>query len=321
MMPDDRLKIGLLGLGRMGRNHLRVLSMLSGVSLEFVYDLDEVASRAIAAGAGVRFVDDLDAALRLVDAVVICTPTVTHAKYMRDAAEHVRHIFVEKPLTDTLQTSLEIQRLAEDRDLHIQVGFIERYNPAVEQMRRLLDRSRQVVSIDFVRTNKISARITDVDVVTDLMIHDIDLALYLNGPVTSVAAHGVNNDGMIDFASALLTHENGRFSRIQASRITDKKIRSIQATCTDMFIDCELLRKEINLSRQSEVHQQPGQPYVITAISEAVEVPPQEALVSELQAFVAEARGDGEANAPGVPEAVAAMGVCEAVRSAIQSEQ
>lgn len=316
-MAAEPLKVGLLGLGRMGRNHLRVLSLLSGVKLEFAFDLD-AGSRTVAEAAGVRFADNLDGALADVDAVVICTPTVTHADYLQAAAERVRNIFVEKPLTDSLESSLAIKALAAEKGLRVQVGFIERFNPAVQQMRKLLERSEQVVSVDFVRTNKISSRITDVDVVTDLMIHDIDLALYLNGPATAVAAHGVGKGGMIDFASALVTHANGRFSRIQASRITDKKIRSIQATCTDMFVDCELLRKEISLSRQSEVHQQPGQPYVISMISEMVEVPPQEALLSELQAFVGLASGQADTGVPGVEEAIAAMRVCEDVRTAIQ---
>lgn len=321
MAADAPLKVGLMGLGRMGRNHLRVLSLLAGVELRFIYDTDAVGGRALAVEKGVPFADDIDAALGEVDAVVICTPTVTHADYIHRVAEHVRHIFVEKPLTDTLESSLLVQRLAEQRGLQIQVGFIERFNPAVMRMRTLLDRSEQVVSVDFVRTNKISARITDVDVITDLMIHDIDLALHLNGPVVSVSAHGVGQGGMTDFASALLTHANGRFSRVQASRITDKKMRSIQATCIDMFIDCELLRKEIQLSRQSELRQQPGEPYVISAISEVIEVPPQEALVAELQAFVAACREAESCASPGVAEAIAAIGICEDIRAAILSAE
>jgi predicted dehydrogenase len=170
------------------------------------------------------------------------------------------------------------------------------------------------------RTNRLSARITDVDVVTDLMIHDIDLALHLNGPVRSVSAHGVHENGMIDFACALLTHQNGRFSRILASRITEKKIRSIHATCTDMFVDCDLLRKEIVITRQTEVQQpRQGEPYTITAVEETVAVNPQEALLLELQAFVSSCRGATGPEVPGSAAGVAAMAVCEQVREAIVS--
>ena len=317
---SEAVKIGIIGLGRMGQNHLRVLSLLAAADLCFVYDLDTDNAKRLAAGAGTVAAPDLEAALAGVDAVVIASPTTTHAAYIELSAKHVRNIFVEKPITEKLESSRAVAALVKEKDLNLQVGLIERFNPAVEQMKRVLDRSQQVVSVDFVRTNKISARITDVDVVTDLMIHDIDLALYLNGPVTAISAHGVAEGPMIDYAAALLTHENGRFSRIQASRITDKKMRSIQATCKDMFVDCELLRKEITLSRQSEVEQRPGEPYRISAVEEKIEVVPREALQLELQAFLASCRGDIDPSIPGADAGVAAMAVCEQILTAILGE-
>jgi predicted dehydrogenase len=317
---SDPVKIGIIGLGRMGQNHLRVLSLLAAADLRFIYDLDVDNVARLSAASDVPAASDLEAALAEVDAVVIASPTTTHADYIALAAKHVRNIFVEKPITERLDSSRAIAKLAKEKGLNLQVGLIERFNPAVEQMKKLLDRSEQVVSVDFIRTNKISARITDVDVVTDLMIHDIDLALYLNGPVTAISAHGVAEGPMIDYAAALLTHENGRFSRIQASRITDKKMRSIQATCKDMFVDCELLRKEITLSRQSEVEQRPGEPYRILAVEEKIEVVPREALQLELQAFLASCRGDHDPGIPGAEAGVAAMAVCEQILTAILGE-
>lgn len=311
------VSVGLIGLGRMGQNHLRVLSMLAGFDVAFVHDIDHAAGQRVAKDRGVAFRPDLGVALGEVDAVVIASPTTTHADFIIQAADHVRNIFVEKPVTQDLASARMIGSLVDDRGLRLQVGFIERFNPAVEQMKGLLDGSEQVVSVDFARTNKISSRITDVDVVTDLMIHDIDLAMYLNGPVTSVSAHGIAEDGMIDYAAALLTHGQGRFSRIQASRITDKKMRSIQATCRDMFVNCDLLRKEITLSRQTQEQQQAGGPYRITSVEETIEVQPKEALVLELQAFLEACRDTPAAGTPGISEGVAAMEVCDQVRTAI----
>ena len=310
-------RIGVIGLGRMGQNHVRVLSALAGARIAFVADADAEKGREVASKFGVEAATDVDAAMADVDAVIIASPTVTHEDYIRRAAANVRSIFVEKPLTSDLASSEAVRELAQSQGLNLQVGFIERYNPAVDQVKRLLDRSTDVVSVDFVRTNKLSSRITDVDVITDLMIHDIDLALHLNGAVSAVSAHGVASGAMIDFASALLTHENGRFSRIQASRITDQKMRRIQATCRDMFVDCELLRKEITISRQSEVEQRPGEPYKITAITEAIEVLPREALLLELQAFVASITGEETAGRPGAEEGVAAMVICDHIQRAI----
>jgi predicted dehydrogenase len=301
----------------MGQNHLRILSMLKGVELAFVADADAALATRLGASYGVPGVSQLDAVLDTAQAVVICTPTVTHADYIRVVAGKVRNIFVEKPLADTLEEANRVACFAAEKGLNVQVGFIERFNPAVQSLKQVLDKSERVISIDFTRTNKLSARITDVDVVTDLMIHDIDLALYLNGPARSVAAHGFAHGKMIDFASALITHENGRFSRIQASRITEKKMRLIEATCVDMFVDCELLRKEIIISRQSEIRQAEGQPYTISAVQEAIEVRPQEALLSELQAFVASCRGQRPGEFPGVQDGLAAMQISDEIQRAV----
>jgi len=318
-MQEPALKVGLIGLGNMGRNHLRVLSMLKGFELAFVADANaQVAVRAGEAH-GVPGVVDPTPLLAGVDAVVICTPTVTHANYIRLASAYVRNIFVEKPLAATLEEAREIAVFAKENSLNIQVGFIERFNPAVQSLKTVLDRTERIISLDFTRTNKVSSRIADVDVVTDLMIHDIDLALYLNGPARSVAAHGFGQGSMIDFASALITHENGQFSRIQASRVTDKKIRQIEGTCVDMFVDCDLLRKEILISRQAEVLEGGSLPYAISAIQETVAVAPQEALLSELQAFMASIRQPGSVQVPGVEAGVDAMQICAQIQAAVQT--
>lgn len=312
------LRVGLLGLGMMGRNHLRVLSMLKGVELVFVADSNSETARTLGDAYGVRALSDLTAISGELDAVVICTPTITHAEMVQRMAPLTRNIFVEKPIAGTLAEAEELAEFSRDKDLNIQVGFIERFNPAVQGLKSILDRSEGVVSLDFTRTNKLSARISDVDVVTDLMIHDIDLALYLNGPARSVAAHGYASDSMIDLASALITHENGRFSRIEASRITDKKKRLIEATCLDMFVECDLLRKEILICKQAHTRHEPGLPYVISAQQESVEVRPQEALLSELQAFVDACRSNSVAAVPSVAAGVDAMRICEQIQQAVR---
>lgn len=318
-MNKQVLKVGLIGLGNMGRNHLRVLSMLKGVELAFVADANaDVAARAGTAH-GIPGVSDPRALMTGVDAVVICTPTSTHADFIRMAAEHVTNIFVEKPLTATLAEAEEIAALAAEKCLNIQVGFIERFNPAVQALKTVLERTGRVISLDFTRTNKVSSRITDVDVITDLMIHDIDLALYLNGPARSVAAHGFGHGDMIDFASALITHESGQFSRIQASRITDKKIRQIEGTCVDMYVDCNLLSKEILIHRQAETSDNNPTPYTISAIQETVAVAPQEALLSELQTFIEACHNPAQAKGPSVQAGLDAMHICAKIQAEVQA--
>jgi predicted dehydrogenase len=311
------IRIGIIGVGKMGQNHLRVLSLLRGVEIAFIYDADLELAKKIAAQYGVKALSQPYAMLDTVDAIVIASPTSTHADVFKNVARQVRNIFIEKPLAATLAEAREIADLAVEEGVNIQVGFIERFNPAVRATKQVLTRSQSVISIDFTRTNKLSSRINDVDVVTDLMIHDIDLAMYMNGPVKSVEAHGIVRERMIDFASALLTHANGSFSRIQASRITEKKMRMIQATCLEMFVDCDLLRKEIQISRQSEIRQIEGEPYTIASLEESIEVRPQEALLNELQVFVASCRGDISADSPRLEDGLNAMIVCDQIQKAV----
>lgn len=317
MMGTPAQKIGLIGLGSMGRNHLRILSMLKEAELVFLSDLNTEAANAMAAAHGTHAVADPFTALDAIDAVVLCTPTATHADYILRIGKSVRNIFVEKPLAATVDEARTVKDFVDKNGLNLQVGFIERYNPAVQGLKDVLEKSERVISVDFTRTNKLSSRITDVDVVIDLMIHDIDLALYLNGPARTVAAHGFARGDVIDFASTLITHDNGRFSRIQASRITEKKMRKIEATCTDMFVDCELLRKEILITRQSEIVQAEGQPYKITATQEAVEVRSQEALLSEMQAFIASCSGNPGDNHPNANAGLSALEIADTVRNEV----
>jgi predicted dehydrogenase len=317
MKADKPVRIGLLGLGQMGRNHLRILSMLRDVDLVFVHDADPAHCATIAAQYGVNAVADVEAAAREVDAIVICTPTVTHADYIRRLAPLVSALFVEKPLAHSLEAALAIADAVKTHGIWVQVGFIERFNPAVIGLQRVLKDAERVINIDFTRTNKLSSRITDVDVIMDLMVHDLDLALYLNGPVKRVEAHGVVEGGLIEFSSALLMHESGCFSRVQASRITEKKIRLIQATCSDRFVDCDLLRKEIIISRQSVTSQNGADAYSISAQQDSVVVGQQEALLSELQAFVRVVQGGDKTGLPDFAAGMASLEVSEAVRSAV----
>ena len=315
------VRVGLIGLGQMGRNHLRVLSLLRGVQVAFVHDHSLELARAVAAPLGLVVAEDLNAPFDDLDALIICTPTSTHADYVCRFAPRVKALFVEKPLADTLSAARKVESTVRSHGTLVQVGFIERFNPAVIALRQVLEGAERVINIDFTRTNRLSARITDVDVIMDLMIHDIDLALFLNGPVAAIAAHGVERRGLIEFASAQLTHENGSFSRLQASRITEKKVRLIEATCEDRFVDCDLLRKEILIHRQSVTQEEGMSFYSVSSQQEAVTVGLQEALLTELQTFVALARGEPPAAFPDWEQGMATLAVAEAIGAQVLKDQ
>ena len=280
---EPKLRVGLIGLGKMGQNHLRVLSMLRVVDLIFIYDKSsEIADRS-AKQYGVNVSSNLVEDLKKVDAVVIATPTSTHLEYVVLVSEWVKNIFVEKPLSDSLESSLKIAEIVERKRIHIQVGYIERFNPAVSALKQILVHDNNVINIDFSRTNRLSNRINDVDVIVDLMIHDIDLAFYFNGEITEIYACGTMIDEMVAFATVILKHNNGSYSRLIASRVTEKKMRQIQVTCGSMFIDCDLLKKEITINKQTLIQ---THDYSLTSIEEKVEVSMQEALLVEILDFV-----------------------------------
>ncbi|STP11554.1 putative oxidoreductase [Helicobacter cinaedi] len=277
------VKIALFGIGKMGQNHLRILSMLKDVEVAFLYDVNLELCESLSKSFGIKVLENLDEDLKDCDGAIIVTPTFTHFDYVNKVSDYVKNIFVEKPLTDTLDTTQIILDLAKQKSLNIQVGFIERYNPAIITLQNIL-RDTKIVNIDFTRTNKMSSRITDVDVVIDLMIHDIDLALHFNGDIADIYAHGVVMEGMIEYARACIIHKNGAFSNIVASRITEKRIRQISVTTHNEYIDCNLLRKEVFVDKQSV--EQRLDSVSISANTETIEVRGQESLFSELLDFV-----------------------------------
>lgn len=310
------LKVGVIGVGNMGQNHLRILTVLKSVAVEFIYDENERLAADVSRRFDVFATNDLISSLKSIDAVFICTTATTHYDVVLKVARLVRHIFIEKPMGHTSWEADNIRRCALENDLNIQVGFIERFNPAVIALKKMLSKGEKVLNIDFTRTNRLSERVKDVDVVFDLMIHDIDLALFLNGKAVTVTSYGVVQDGMIVFASANIVHKNGSQSRILASRVTEKKVRAIQITAIDSFINCDLLRKEIIINKQSSTIHDTDQPYIITSTEEVVEVKPQEALLIEVQHFVSNALGM-EVDVPTASDAVRASQLCQQIKETI----
>ena len=312
------LRVSILGIGKMGKNHLRVLSMLKGVVVAKIFDYDEAELKSLSELYGVPYTLDAEEALKDVDAAIIVTPTSTHFDYFKLCVGKVSNIFIEKPLAESYAQAQKVKTLATDNGIFIQCGFIERFNPVVVELKKVL-KTTKVINADFFRTNRLSSRITDVDVVLDLMIHDIDLALYLNGPVQDVVAYGNKENGLVAFASAIFKHQNGSLSRVIASRMTEKKIRSIQVTTEDAYIDAELVRKELLVHKQSAISKDPDDSYIVSSLEQQIEVKPQEALLVELQAFVARCNGVQSVEVPDVDAGVESLRVCQLVLERIEN--
>lgn len=310
------LKVSILGIGNMGKNHLRVLSMLKGVKVEKIFDFNEEALKLLSKQYDVPYTTDAEKALENIDAAIIVTPTSTHFDYFKLCVGKVTNVFIEKPLAETYEQAQEIKAIANQNNMFVQCGFIERFNPVVSELKKIL-KSREVINADFFRTNRLSSRITDVDVVTDLMIHDIDLALYLNGSVQDVVAYGSKENGFVSFASVVFKHHNGSLSRIIGSRMTEKKIRSIQVTTKDAYIDAELVRKELHIHQQSAITIDKDDSYMVSSLEQQILVKPQEALLVELQAFISRCNGS-QSIVPDVDAGVESLRICQLILESIE---
>jgi predicted dehydrogenase len=302
----------------MGKNHLRVLSMLKGVVVAKIFDFNEDELKALSEQYGVPYTLDAEEALEDTDAAIIVTPTSTHFEYFKLCVGKVKNVFVEKPLAESYAQARAIEALANDNDMFVQCGFIERFNPVVAELKKIL-KTTNVVNSDFFRTNRLSSRITDVDVVLDLMIHDIDLAIHLNGPIENVVAYGKKENGLVAFASAIFKHQNGSLSRIIASRMTEKKIRSIQVTTEDAYIDAELVRKELQVHKQSAITRDADDAYIVSSLEQQIEVQPQEALLVELQAFISRCHGEESVELPDIDAGVESLRICQLVLESIEN--
>ncbi len=318
MSAKRPLRIGLIGVGKMGGNHLRVLSDMKPVQVVFIHDCEPDVEARMAEEFGTRPVQDLEKDLRNVDAVVIASPTSTHLEYIELVSKFTPCIFVEKPLTDSLETTRKVVAMSREKGLRIQVGFIERFNPVITALAKVVPRSSPVVNVDFARTDRVPDRNLDVDVVLDLMVHDLDLALYLRGPVVQVQAFGYAQDGRTALAQAVLVHADGTISRVMASKISEKRIRQISLTCPDMFVEADLLQKELVLHRKTVAQRYAD--VSLASVREAVFVRQEESLLKQLLAFAGYCCGDvytRDDTVPTVEAALASMELAEQVRNSI----
>lgn len=304
------LKVSILGLGKMGVNHLRTLSLLKEADIQYIFDFEEATLKKLSSEYNVAYTLDFNEAVQGCDAVYIVTPTSTHFEYFKKCSPKVKNIFIEKPLTASYEEGLELSQISEKNSNFIQCGFVERFNPAFESLTQIV-KDQEIINVDFTRTNKLSSRITDVDVVLDLMIHDIDLALSLNGPVKMLYSFGACAGDQLGFCNAVLKHKNGATSRLLASRMTEKKIRSIQVTSHNSFIEAELLKKTLLVHQQSEIIDSKTRPYQINSVQQDIEVGFQEALLTENKVFLDNCTGTLHHNTPCLKSSLEALKVAQ----------
>lgn len=232
------LRLGVAGLGRLGTFHARILAGLPDVRLAAVYDIDGERARQGAQEFSCTAATSLDDLLDAVDALTVATPTSDHAATAEAALRRGKHLFIEKPVTRTLEEADRICALARAQGCIVQVGHIERFNPAILALERYIG---EPMFIESHRLAQFNPRGTDVAVVLDLMIHDIDLILsFVRSPVERVDASGVAVvSDTVDIANARLQFANGCVANVTASRISQKKMRKMRLFQRDAYISVD----------------------------------------------------------------------------------
>ena len=250
------LKTGLIGVGHLGRIHLQQLSEIPDLQVVGIYDLDPGRSADVSRATGVRSFDDPIQLIEAADMVDVVSPTPTHFGFATECLKRGKHVFIEKPLAATVEEADQIVRLTEETGLTVQVGHVERFNPAFVAARSFLDKP---MFIEAHRLAQFNIRGTDVSVIFDLMIHDLDIILSLNPePVTGIQASGVSViSDTPDIANARIEFANGCVANLTASRISIKKMRKVRFFQKNAYISVDFLKKKAEVIRLKELSGEP----------------------------------------------------------------
>ncbi len=245
------IRTGIIGVGSMGKNHARVnseMGVLAGIA-----DSDEATARPLAEKFGVEYFSDYKDMFASVDAITVATPTMTHFQIAMDAIQAGKHVLVEKPICPTIEEAEKMVKAAEDAGVILAVGQIERHNPVVKFARDSIAQGKfgDVVSIAARRVSTFPGRISDVGVLLDLGIHDVDVIRYLaQSPVISVYALGGKrqNDKFEDHANILLEFENGILGFVEVNWLTPMKVRKLSITCLENYVELDYIKQSADVS-------------------------------------------------------------------------
>ncbi len=325
----DRIRIGIAGVGHLGNLHAKMLAQIATAEFVGVYDVDHERARAVAAEHGTKAYESLDELLGKVQALSVATVTRSHFEVARKAIAAGAHVFIEKPLTATIDEARTLLQEADTRGCKVQVGHIERFNPA------LLALEPYQIAPLFIESHRLAQfnpRGSDVAVVLDLMIHDIDLILSLvRSPVERIDANGVAVvSPSPDIANARLQFRNGCVANVTASRISQNKMRKMRLFQKDAYISIDFAQGLAEVFRLVD-EQTPGlKPTMLLGkidqgqrkraiVYEQPEVKEVNALKFELEAFITAIRQNTEPPVPG-REGLQALEVAQEILRKIEQQ-
>jgi len=278
------MKIVQIGTGGWGKNHTRVLSQL-GV-LVAVCDANSERSKEYGEKYSINHYEILDDLLNSVDfdGAFVVTPTSTHAEIVEKLLEAKKHVFVEKPMTYKSEDGEKLARLAEKNKVILTCGYIERFNPAVDVVKKMVKEKKfgDLVMLEFHRENRMPLHIKDVGIIYDTSVHDIDTANWLfdDVPYVVFAKAGKIKHEHEDFASIMLGYKDDKVAIISSNWITPKKLRKFNAVCTDAIISSDFITQEIIVEKDEE--------------TQTVQNEKQEPLLLEIQSFLGAIEGKNE---------------------------
>lgn len=278
----EKVKVGVVGVGYLGRYHAEKYANLPQAELVGVVDINTEKAQEIARTWNTRALSDYRDLIPQVRAVSIVVPTPLHYAIASDFLKQGVDVLVEKPITTTLEEAEGLITLARDRGLILQVGHLERFNAAIVATR---DSVRNPMFIESHRLAFFQERGTDVDVILDLMIHDIDIILNMvKSPVREIRAVGVPVISQrIDIANARLEFENGCVANVTASRISDKTMRKIRIFEPDAYISIDYAAKEVQVYRKVSEASPGSYPEIV---SEQISIDEKDSLEEEIKAFL-----------------------------------
>jgi predicted dehydrogenase len=287
------LKVGVLGAGHLGKIHLKLLNQSSKYELIGFYDPFRENAEKVAKEFGYKLFDSITELIDAVDVVDIVTPTLSHFDCAREAIQGGKHIFIEKPITNTLEEAEAIRVLASQNHVKGQVGHVERFNPAFKAAKDVIDNP---MFIECHRLAEFNPRGTDVPVVLDLMIHDIDIILsVVDSEIKEIKSSGISVISETpDIANARIEFENGCIANLTASRISLKNMRKSRFFQKDAYIAVDFLDKKSEVVKMKDVPEKPDEFAMILQNAEGVKkqiyfenpkVESNNAILDELETF------------------------------------
>ncbi len=249
---SSSVKVGVIGIGNMGWHHARVLSLLRDADLVGVADPDESRGKLAVEQFQCEWFKDYHDLISKVDAICIAVPTLLHHKVGLDCLKAGVNVLIEKPIAATELEAKSLINASKISNCLLQVGHIERFNPAFRELNKIVQ-NEDIVVLEARRHSPHADRANDVSVVMDLMIHDIDLVLELvSSKIQKLAAvGGRNSDGLIDYVNATLVFKNNIIASLTASKMSHKKIRNLSAHCQNGLVETDFLNHSLQIHRKA----------------------------------------------------------------------